>query len=622
MRKNHRNISKKFFKLSKNSAQCQLCGCFFRTGNSPLSNLTMHLERIHKSELDSFIASSTLDGGYLSHSSPPINITNDNLDIFSAFIGFSNLPMSLVSKSYFIEFLTSIRPNVNIPSKYFINKKMDEWTNSYKLLVKKSIKVCLYLTICLDIWTYQNKNVISATGVCGYKDGTEQTINFELKEISTQKSTDIALYVNEIIYNFNIDNNKLLTITTDNCSAMLKSIDLIQQEENLNNTNVSSYIELDQTEDDINIPNSNCLIESYDLIEDLDPEPIRHDLLSRFKVEIFKCDKWIFLGCFIHKLNLVLKHSFKENNECQTLINKTSQSERILKKKQFIKYKISIAKSIEIRWNSNYLMLDSLLKQESKYKNFINNEVISEDILQMEDLKKIKFLHTLLKNFYKIIKELEKGQGKVYFFIDWYYNYLEKFELEVGKRETPLWIKDLLNSVIKYIKKYFEQDIQRLGKFSLVYKFLSPIYYNKLIRIEKNECIATITNLFINEEDEQGQDIDIGDREIEVGFLQSDDAQIPNKTTNLIADEIRDFEKDIKNKDCSFENYWGLFGLRFERLSLMSVLIRGVGCSSGSIERVWSLLKEYSYWRRNRMTVGSLEKRLMCRAFLDYFKKK
>ena len=120
----------------------------------------------------------------------------------------------------------------------------------------------------------------------------------------------------------------------------------------------------------------------------------------------------IRIGCILHKLQLVTKHSIKKVPKIQEVTSVSLEGAKILRNnKKWILWGFQkIPTFYLIRWNSLFEILEYLIKSRIHVTKFIkehSTELNAEFIILMEKDNIIFKIHVLLKKFFVVTKLLE-----------------------------------------------------------------------------------------------------------------------------------------------------------------------------------------------------------------------
>ena len=341
-----------------------------------LSNLSTHLENIH---CFNFLKTNI---PILEDSRNSNNPADSVITIFSNFISHSTRPLNILEDQAFKKLISDLNPSIDIPSPYLVSKNIfkskEKNQNSLKLILELSECVSL----CFDIWSFNNKPYI-ATYISGVVNNLSYfNVFLSIREIESQHSINIQKHILEIIREFKIKTSIILSLTTDNCSSMIRAnqdlIEILGDEHSvdISDNTIEANIQINQTFRQANI-------------------------VSSVKNVLFSSSKILHLGCIIHKLQLSLKKTFSEVDWAQLIIEKIVRIVKITKK---YKYNLKCPIPIQIRWNSIYITIDYFYKRIKEYRIFINSENTNEQFFNDEEIKKISFIKSILENFIKLQK--------------------------------------------------------------------------------------------------------------------------------------------------------------------------------------------------------------------------
>ena len=610
----HKRISLTFFDKDESTYICKECKTPFSITNSHLSNLTTHLITVHKYDC-SHIIKMDYNKGKIKKSK-----VEGNLGIFNKFFSGSTVPLNIVNTQSFKELVLDLNPNIQIPSSYYIQKTLADTSIKYIELAKDRIKSCQALNLCLDIWSYKRDLVVASNAKLLLHNGDFCILFLNIRIINNQKSSEISQYIAETINNYNIPINKLLTITTDNCHSMLRAAkDYTKQ--------LSDNFEYKPLAQEDNIANEKIIINLP--IEINDRSPSKHELTHRIKILLFESVPFIHTGCIIHKLQLVLKGAVEEFPQVDKLLEDMKKNIKFLKRLSNRDHQIYCPSIGETRWNSIYIVLDSFLKKQKTYEK-INEIKTQEFYFTTKEFLLLRYIRTILFKFFQLTKILESDGASI---IQFFYPYLQLKQKLVNSldKEVPKLIIDLTKSILEKMNHYVCKAVNQWDPLTQIIKFLSPILFTNMGRKEIHtirEKIMKIFNetldLFFEEE------LNPVASKVKIDpdtFLDSDCVcssptkdSIPNQETSLneiVKAELRRYEKSAKNSNLDMVNYWELKKEKYPYLNLLYKTICCFGISNGSIERLFSLCKTYKHWKRNKLSIKSMNERILSNKYFE-----
>lgn len=344
------------------------------------------------------------------------------------------------------------------------------------------------------------------------------------------------------------------------------------------------------------------------------------------KTGIFENNQFLFLGCFLHKLQLVLKHSFNSTSSLENLITRIKNTVNIFRKQKYKRYEILLPTFSETRWNSIYRIINSILLKKDEIILLLRKENFPKDIIKINDFPNLNFLNKILEQFNIITKMLEVDSGNIWEFYKWYKNFYDRVKIESDNQKRPSNILTLLKNILKNFTKYFENDFILLEPAFQLLKYLDPSHHSNIDSVLALQIKERITKLFVKSHDKT--DLENNDEQIELesedffsdGFLSPTLQNETLEESNFdIKKELLDFEKEASKLNMKAEEYWRIRKNRFAKLHKLYVVVSEITCANGSIERLFSLLKQYSVWKRNRVSVQTMAERISARYKDDIF---
>ena len=155
-----------------------------------------------------------------------------------------------------------------------------------------------------------------------------------------------------------------------------------------------------------------------------------NNINQQLKIKLFNNSKFFKVGCFIHLIHLIINISIRNNYNITQLIEKIYLTIKFFKKSNLNSLNINISLSVETRWNSLYLSIESLLKSKKNYLNYVQSNpqiVLANYLINNDDIKYLIKLKHLLKFFYIATKKLEKDNSKLFEFYNDYKEIITKF---------------------------------------------------------------------------------------------------------------------------------------------------------------------------------------------------
>ena len=132
---------------------CKLCQISIKKYQKSNSNLLKHVKISHS---DLFIKDNSDEHEVIKNK---VIHNNRNFDqkIFNEFVKFiinSSYSISMIENNSFQNFIKNIsNSNINIPTRYLVNTRMQEIFNTHVILIKNIINNSMFYSIHLDIWS-------------------------------------------------------------------------------------------------------------------------------------------------------------------------------------------------------------------------------------------------------------------------------------------------------------------------------------------------------------------------------------------------------------------------------------------------------------------------------------
>ena len=322
MKKNS-TILMQYFTLTDNENKycCLLCGNILKIDYRHKNNSVNHFKLCHQMEFDLILSKNNQineDSLY--------NDIEDSIEPFSKFFGTSKVAFNLINDNNFKNLLRFYKKSIDIPSKHSIEKRLSENLLSYRKMLNNLLTQAIYYSFSIDLWSSYNEIAIAIIIKLSFQDKCSQSFILDIDEISNMKSSTIENYIINNISFWNVDIKKLISICTDNCSSMIKSMSLLK-ENLLNNFNE----ELNQ---------ENILDIKLCLEKKITIAPEHADIYNLdFEIKKFILNKQTFFytGCFIHKIQLVILDLVKQSEPIYYLKEKLLYTIKFLKKSKFKK---------------------------------------------------------------------------------------------------------------------------------------------------------------------------------------------------------------------------------------------------------------------------------------------
>ena len=330
--------------------KCTIKGCVIEYvhgksyGNS---NMKHHLKNIHDIDVD--IMDKQLDDVEKINENDKNKIDKDLVLLVVK----ENIPLRIVESKYFINYTKSLKNNYKLLNRKQLRENIgcvyqENFDKIFYYINKNDSK----FSISTDIWTANtNKSYLGIKLNYINDEFILKSYTIAFKYISGSHSgSNIYTIIIETLKKFNI--NKIQSYTSDNSS---------------NNINCAKL--LNETSDFVGV---------------------------------------IFVGCFAHIINIIVQSGMLKNNsliiKVRNIVNDVNNSTKLndnlenIAKINSLKY-YSLVNDVVTRWNSTYLMLESVIKNESLLK------LLSEtNRLDDNEWMEIKKIHTLLNPFYELTR--------------------------------------------------------------------------------------------------------------------------------------------------------------------------------------------------------------------------
>ena len=591
-------IQQRFFKEKDNKFWCSFCDKGFKLQKNNCFNLRRHFEGTHNTEYQLFLnginSKDSSESTFLNLKSPEMT--------FIKFIVLSKLPLDIVNNPSLINFVKDLNPKTKVPSKYKIENEIENIAKKQQEFISKLVSSEEnQFSFLLDVWNYNRKLVLGVKIKICDKNGDLSNYTLDFISIKSQTAADIIKNFENSLISYNIDKSRVSSVCTDNCATMIKFQKLFEESKNI-------YVD-----------------ELMELQNKLDSESI---------IIQYNTNEYVYTGCFIHLLQNICKKIEKEVPILNEIMEKMLDIIKILKRKEYNEFNIFIAIPIDIRWFSRIRTLHSFLNKWDTIKNIIREVKITEN--------ELKILKNYLKITYPILliaKDLEKDDFYISDFFSWKKEFIKflKEKLPIFNSETPV------NLIISSFISLFSTKIQPFEDANsfLINKalFLNPLKINTLSELEKATIINEIESRFESEVDplfeeeienyssvykletEIGNLIEDEDEKEDDGVMSSFGNKIAKVSSKTFDDEILQYIFLSSKEKIDRGKFWKIYNRRlpnlfreYQRISVMCI-------GNGSIERLFSVAKSLSYWKRNRIGVKKMKNLMMCDDFFSRVEK-
>lgn len=307
----------------------------------------------------------------------------------------------------------------------------------------------------------------------------------------------------------------------------------------------------------------------------------------------FSDEKWI--SCSAHNLNLLHKNSFKDlKTKCEA--NNITQTLKLCK--QLVRYfkqsgiqnklETKLKQSISIRWDSKYLMLESVQKNFTEIKQLaLNNQKIYELIAGIDE-KILCELIIFLKQFFELRLTLCRDN-------------IPTIHLVLPtKQKMFLLCNDLEvdSKYIKTLKSIYKSNIEKYFKISDLHKISTVLFpplrhLNHLVSNEEKTNLLKILSNLINDIKTTTitQSIDETECQSEVDLCLKDFIDLSHIQENTFCDqELENYLNFPQNFDFNSTvlSYWQQNCIKYPRLYRIAIRLFSIPATNLSSERNFS----------------------------------
>ncbi|CAF2937630.1 unnamed protein product, partial [Rotaria sp. Silwood2] len=394
---------------NRTNGLCKLCHRNYKDKSGIYSNFLKHFKRVHRFEYDQLFNRDNAflmeENGELNDTQTIFDLTNTKykenrivLSIAKNLIVRCNLPLNLVEKAAFRDFLKDC--NFKFPC---ISSKKLKRTIIPSLvdIVRKRIQDVLstteYVTLTVDLWSDRRcRSFIGLT--CHLIDERmipqAYLIDF-LRFKSPHNNEAIHQVTEEVLERFNIK-RKVFRITTDNASSMIKAYKF-----------GLSICDNEKSNDD-------CIHPMFDeafTVDECDFDTLSNDI-QRTDVQEGNFSESrnmgpIRISCFAHTIQLCVRDGLKNETQISRVLekcrlvakfsNQSSKIADILEELNKHIHKMNIT-----RWNSEYLLIKSILALDKKDLALITKAMDYPVIFLCDDFKILEEMIEILEPFYEI----------------------------------------------------------------------------------------------------------------------------------------------------------------------------------------------------------------------------
>ena len=307
----------------------------------------------------------------------------------------------------------------------------------------------------------------------------------------------------------------------------------------------------------------------------------------------FSEEEWI--SCSAHNMNLLHKNSFKS---MKTDYKFNSVSETIKFSKELVRYfkqsglqselETKLKQSISVRWDTKYLMLDSINKNLKQIKDIALSNTKVWQIFVKIDENILKQLIEFLKPFYDMRLTLCKDNTPT-------------LHLVLPTKCKMILLCESIDSdsnEMKKLKSIYKMNIQKYFKISIHHKIATVLYpplkelKNLLSKEEKKESIESLAKMIDNiKTDVLTENREISESSVDVDlclkdFIQNDkpnDVIIPDKELDSYMNSHQNFDTNS-----SIISFWEQNKNKFPRLERIAKQILSIPATNLSSERNFS----------------------------------
>ena len=525
----------------------------------------------------------------------PIDIYKNAISYICKGISMFSHPINIVNDLGFQYIVNNINNEFKIPSRKSITNKLISDTYYYKYKLKDIFKDLLSYGLSIDVWSFKSLSYIST--VIRYIDGSKKlsvrTISIE--EIPDQKAVTIRNYLDKITQFYNIDYQKIISITSDNCNSMLRS--------------VHDFIDLFNNE------------EKYD-IESLDMEEFSTDLSllqnetnpegTDQQLKISSSPYFIHIGCLLHLLQLSIKDAISQSDNFISTFGKIHFILKKLKANKYSKKISGVPTDNPTRWNYIFYQVEYFYNNFNKIKEIVNND--NFDISLLDNEKNIvEEYYIVLGTIEKLSKTLE---SKDCYIGDFYFRYKEIQHKINYIIENNLTKNKPVLCFLKHLKMSLETRIENKSpEFTTVLE-ISILFVPKRLKSnpltidrDMKRKIKELANNFKIETKPQTQTT--GEITIKEVLMKGE-----NSTTQLDSFELE--LSDYISTNWEHDNtlkFWENNSTNYPTLYKIFKVLLTIFPGNGDVERIFSRLKILSNWHRGRIKVGTLEARILGKEF-------
>lgn len=292
---------------------------------------------------------------------------------------------------------------------------------------------------------------------------------------------------------------------------------------------------------------------------------------------LFKDYKWV--GCSAHQLNTILKNTFSDNELNKNVVDLVKNVKRFVERvNKTKKYNVSLKNDLDVRFDSKYLMFESVCRNIERIKSFEDKNL--EQFLNVIDIDLLKKVKYFLQFFYECRLFLCKDDSPTINLVLPVYCKIKTFLSQSEKDDSR--IQDLKKTYSKYFFKFVITDIHKQATF------LTPKFKEMNGLLDKNERESLLKSLeiLINEEPNVRDSFSFSEDSASNDFF-SDFVTKKNKRMRITSEIERYSDSIITNKIDTL-SFWITNKIEYPKLSNLALKILSISATSCRIEEIFS----------------------------------
>ena len=373
-------------------AICLICKAERQYASDSKGNLLKHYQQKHPRELNEHLVSAAnvsavgqtqidlTESGITTTAKPFVNQKEVEISIARDLCAKGSLPLTIVEKPFFRQFLNTIQPKFkHITYRTNLKNITNEAVRIKSFTIEEFRKTKRRPNVTVDCWTAQNgKAYLGCNGHFFDSAGKSLNVCLFLAELPPpHTSANIRLKFEEELENYDVEPYRIIT---DNAANMKSAF----------STRIFTTVEEDENTIDV------FTVES-------------HFPVPSSTVEL----EGTWNGCCAHLLQLVVKDGMKEARNYPALIRAIEKAHKISvlsKQSTHFKYDLDfcIPKANVTRWNSELLLLQHLIDNSVSVNSALEDQH-SELILRHSELESLKKLCHIL-TFFKEGTDILQGE--------------------------------------------------------------------------------------------------------------------------------------------------------------------------------------------------------------------